>query len=102
MRLLSIAMVTETYPPEVNGVARTVGFMAEGLQQRGHLVQLVRPRQNGHDFAGSEPRFQEILARGIPIPRYTQLKMGLPAKAELTRAWNERRPAIVHIATEGP
>ena len=95
-------MVTETYPPEVNGVARTVGLMAEGLQKRGHFVQLVRPRQNGHDHAVSGPQFQEILGRGIPIPRYTQLKMGLPAKGELTRVWRQRRPDIVHIATEGP
>ena len=102
MRPLHIAMVTETYPPEVNGVARTVGLMAEGLQQRGHSVQLVRPRQNGHDIAARGPRFEEILGRGIPIPRYTQLKMGLPAKGELVRAWSGRRPDIVHIATEGP
>jgi glycosyltransferase involved in cell wall biosynthesis len=102
MRPLHVAMVTETYPPEVNGVARTVGLMAEGLQKCGHFVQLVRPRQNGHDHAASGPRFQEILGRGIPIPRYTQLKMGLPAKGELTRAWRQRRPDIVHIATEGP
>jgi glycosyltransferase involved in cell wall biosynthesis len=95
-------MVTETYPPEVNGVARTVGLMAEGLQKCGHFVQLVRPRQNGHDHAASGPRFQEILGRGIPIPRYTQLKMGLPAKGELTHVWRLRRPDIVHIATEGP
>jgi glycosyltransferase involved in cell wall biosynthesis len=102
MRPLHVAMVTETYPPEVNGVARTVGLMAEGLQKCGHFVQLVRPRQNGHDHAASGPRLQEILGRGIPIPRYTQLKMGLPAKGELTRAWRQRRPDIVHIATEGP
>lgn len=102
MGALRIAMVTETYPPEVNGVARTVGLMAEGLQQRGHSVQLVRPRQNGHDVAARGPRFEEILGRGIPIPRYTQLKMGLPAKGELVRAWSERVPDIVHIATEGP
>jgi glycosyltransferase involved in cell wall biosynthesis len=99
---MSIAMVTETYPPEVNGVARTVGLMAEGLQKRGHFVQLVRPRQNGHDHAVSGPGYEELLGRGIPIPRYTQLKMGLPAKAELTQAWSARRPDIVHIATEGP
>ena len=99
---LHIAMVTETYPPEVNGVARTVGLMAEGLQKRGHSVQLVRPRQNGHDHAARGERFEEILGRGIPIPRYTQLKMGLPAKGELVRAWRLRRPDIVHIATEGP
>ena len=102
MRSLYVAMVTETYPPEVNGVARTVGLMAEGLQQRGHFVQLVRPRQNGHDQAASGPRLQEVRGRGIPIPRYTQLKMGLPAKSELMRSWSARRPDIVHIATEGP
>jgi glycosyltransferase involved in cell wall biosynthesis len=102
MRPLYVAMVTETYPPEVNGVARTVGFMAEGLQQRGHFVQLVRPRQNGHDRAATGPRFEELLGRGIPIPRYTQLKMGLPAKDALARSWGARRPHIVHIATEGP
>lgn len=102
MRPLHVAMVTETYPPEVNGVARTVGLMAEGLQKRGHSVQLVRPRQNGHDIAARGHRFEELLARGLPIPRYTQLKMGLPAKGELLREWRERRPDVVHIATEGP
>jgi glycosyltransferase involved in cell wall biosynthesis len=102
MRPLSIAMVTETYPPEVNGVARTVGLMAEGLQKLGHFVQLVRPRQNGHDHAAVGPGYEELLGRGLPIPRYTQLKMGLPAKGELVRAWSARRPDIVHIATEGP
>jgi glycosyltransferase involved in cell wall biosynthesis len=95
-------MVTETYPPEVNGVARTVGLMAEGLRDRGHSIQLVRPRQNGHDVAASGEDFHEILQRGIPIPRYTQLKMGMPAKGALLRAWSQRRPDLVHIATEGP
>jgi glycosyltransferase involved in cell wall biosynthesis len=102
MKQLRVALVTETYPPEVNGVARTVGLMAEGLQKRGHSIQLVRPRQNGHDHAARSERFEEILGRGIPIPRYTQLKMGLPAKGELMRAWRLRRPDVVHIATEGP
>ena len=98
MRALRIAMVTETYPPEVNGVARTVAFMVEGLRRRGHEVRLVRPRQNGHDRAQSG----ELLARGLPIPRYTQLKMGMPEKGALLRAWSDARLDIVHIATEGP
>ena len=95
-------MVTETYPPEVNGVARTVGLMAEGLRDRGHSIQLVRPRQNGHDVAASGEDFHELLKPGLPIPRYTQLKMGMPAKGSLLEAWAERRPDLVHIATEGP
>lgn len=99
---MRIAMVTETYPPEVNGVARTIGLMAEGLQRRGHFVQLVRPRQNGHDHAARNGRVGEILVTGIPIPRYTQLKMGMPSRRILEHRWKEERPDIVHIATEGP
>ena len=99
---MRVATVSETYPPEVNGVARTMGLMVEGLRKRGHEVELVRPRQNGHDAAANEPGFREILKQGIPIPRYTQLKMGMPALPSLARAWRESRPDIVHIATEGP
>jgi len=99
---MRIAMITETYPPEVNGVARTVQEMVEGLRARGHTIDLVRPRQNGHDRPFVDGNLVETLARGFAIPRYPQLKMGLPAKRELKRAWSEKRPDIVHIATEGP
>ncbi len=99
---MRIAMVTETYPPEVNGVARTIGLMAEGLAKRGHAIQLVRPRQNGHDHAVDTPEFSELLRPGIPIPRYAQLRMGLPSGRVLERAWREQRPDLVHVATEGP
>ena len=95
---MRIAMVTETYPPEVNGVARTIGLMAGGLEKRGHAVELVRPRQNGHDRASNG----EILVRGIPIPRYSQLRIGVPSGRVLERRWREARPDLVHIATEGP
>jgi glycosyltransferase involved in cell wall biosynthesis len=99
---MHIAMVTETYPPEVNGVARTVALMAEGLCALGHTVQLVRPRQSRLDRPLQSTGYAELLRPGLPIPRYTQLKMGLPSAGALARAWTERRPDVVHIATEGP
>jgi glycosyltransferase involved in cell wall biosynthesis len=99
---LRIAVVTETYPPEVNGVAMSLGRFVAGLQRREHEVQLVRPRQDGNDKASSDARFQEVLKPGVPIPRYPSLKMGLPAKQALTRLWTLRRPDLVHIVTEGP
>ena len=95
---MRIAMVTETYPPEVNGVARTIGLMAAGLEKRGHSVELVRPRQNGHEREENGA----TLVRGVRIPRYPQLRMGLPAGRMLERRWAQARPDIVHIATEGP
>ncbi len=99
---LRVAMVTETYPPEVNGVARTVYMMVEGLRARGHAIQLVRPRQGGTDRAAAEGDYEEMLRPGVPIPRYSQLRMGMPAKQALVRSWSFKRPDLVHIATEGP
>ncbi|MGV8527448.1 hypothetical protein ACV348_32935, partial [Pseudomonas aeruginosa] len=44
-RPLRIALISEPYPPEVNGVANTLGRLHAGLQQLGHRVQVVRPRR---------------------------------------------------------
>ena len=43
-----------------------------------------------------------MLTGGVPIPRYPNLKMGLPAKRALIKQWTLHRPDIVHIVTEGP
>src|SRR3546814_3808520 len=42
------AIVTETWPPEVNGVALTALALEQGLRTRGHAVSLVRPRSDEH------------------------------------------------------
>ncbi len=101
-RQLRVAVVTETYPPEVNGVAMTTGRLVEGLLRLGHIVSLVRPRQGADDTPARDTRFEEVLARGIPIPKYNHLKMGLPARKVLTRLWSVCRPDVVQIVTEGP
>ncbi|MGE4178712.1 MAG: glycosyltransferase family 4 protein [Limisphaerales bacterium] len=105
-RPLRIAVVTETYPPEVNGVAMTVASVVRRLLENGHEVQLVRPRQReSAGAAGGErgfPGFTETLTRGFPIPRYPGLRMGFPAKRRLTTGWDRLRPDVVHIATPGP
>lgn len=101
-RSLRVAVVTETYPPEINGVAATIARVVEGLRGRGHEVQLVRPRQDQGEAAAAEPGFAELLMRGLPIPRYPQLKLGLPARRALLRQWTTHRPDVVHVVTEGP
>ncbi len=42
---MRIAIVTETWPPEINGVALTVQSLATGLAALGHSIEIVRPRQ---------------------------------------------------------
>ena len=101
-RQLRIAVVTETYPPEVNGVAMTTGRFVEGLLRLGHQIQLVRPRQSREQDTASRVNLRETLARGVPIPRYDSLKMGLPARSVLLKQWKQERHDIVQIVTEGP
>jgi glycosyltransferase involved in cell wall biosynthesis len=102
-RELKVALVTETYPPEVNGVAATFARVVQGLAERGHRLHLVRPRQGPTDCAQPATLlWQETLVRGLPIPRYPSLRMGMPAASELARLWRQNRPDVVHIATEGP
>ena len=101
-RTLNISVVTETFPPDINGVAHTLSKMVNGLQANGHDIWLVRPRQQKTDQAQSRQGFNELLVKGMPIPFYKQLRMGLPAKKELNRLWSFKRPDVVHIATEGP
>ncbi len=99
---LRVAVVTETYPPEVNGVAMTLAYIVDGLQRRNHRIQLIRPRQHAAESPARNVHFEEVLSRGVPIPRYQGLRIGLPAKQALFRLWSLKRPDVVHIATEGP
>ena len=101
--LLRLAVVTETYPPEINGVATTVARLVQGLRERGHALQLVRPWQGQHEQAAvASGGIDTLLVPGLPIPRYPQLRMGLPAGRALRHSWQQQRPDLVHIATEGP
>ena len=100
---LRIAVVTETYPPDINGVARTLSVTVEGLRSRGHVLRVVRPKHPEEVSNGSTPYPREdVLVKGFPIPFYRELRMGLPAKKMLTQLWTTHRPDLVHIATEGP
>jgi glycosyltransferase involved in cell wall biosynthesis len=101
-RSLRLAVVTETWPPEVNGVAMSVERVVTGLQRRDHDVQLVRPRQRADDGRGEANGLEQLLTQGLPIPSYPSLRLGVPQKRTLVRIWAERRPDVVHLATEGP
>jgi glycosyltransferase involved in cell wall biosynthesis len=98
-RRLHLTVVTETYPPEINGVAHTLEHLVEGLTGRGHQVDLVRPRQPG---PGNMTRGPATLVPGLPIPGYRGLRFGLPVYGRLHRLWQGCRPDVCYIATQGP
>lgn len=99
-----IAVVTETFPPEINGVAMSIGRICDGLRRRGVPLQIVRPRQP-HDapYAQADLDPDLVLMPGIQVPGYSVVRVGLPFFGRrLERAWRRQRPAVVHIVTEGP
>ncbi|GGK06874.1 glycosyltransferase family 4 protein [Pseudomonas matsuisoli] len=92
-----ITIVTETYPPDVNGVALTVHGLEQRLRQFGHQVTVLRPRRSGEtDVPDTD------LMRSIRLPRYPDLRLGLPAYLHLRRSWKKARPDVIYVATEGP
>src|SRR5690625_7802706 len=91
------ALVTEPWPPEVNGVVLTVRSLQRGLLRRGRRVSVVRPAQHPEQVAAAD----ELLVRGAPVPRYPGLRFGLVPAGRLQRAWAADRPDAIYIATEG-
>jgi len=97
------AVVTETYAPQVNGVANTLSHLCQGLVQRGHLLQLIRPAQSGEQPGQSDRLgLLERRTKGMPIPGYPGLQWGLPASKRLRDFWQRQRPDAIYLATEGP
>lgn len=100
---MKIALVTETFPPEVNGVAMTLSRLVGGMRARGHAVEVVRPRQKTELASGVTDAGEfDYVVPGVPIPFYSALRMGLPVTGALKKRWREERPDVVHVATEGP
>ncbi len=97
---LHIALISETFPPEINGVANTLGRLCAGLRERGHRLQLIRPRQNADD--GQRSTDELLLTRGWPLPGYPGLQWGQASMHKLLRRWKRQRPDVLYIATEGP
>lgn len=99
---MKLAIVTETFPPEVNGVAMTFGTIARELGRRGHQLTIYRPRRDDLTNRDPRPEYQEVPLPGMAIPGYPLLRFGLPAPRRLRLEWTAHRPDLVHVATEGP
>lgn len=99
---MKISLITETFPPEVNGVALTLFNLVSGLKERGHEIQVIRPKQKDLDHLDSPLDIEQFPVHSIPLPGYSGLRMGLPSWSQINRIWKRNRPDVVYIATEGP
>ncbi|MDJ0643406.1 MAG: glycosyltransferase family 1 protein [Erythrobacter sp.] len=83
---LSIAIVTDAWHPQVNGVVRTLATTCDVLRDRGHKVTVVSPEKY-HSF---------------PAPTYPEIRLALTWPGAVGRELAKTAPDAVHIATEGP
>ncbi|MBT63936.1 MAG: glycoside hydrolase [Puniceicoccaceae bacterium] len=97
---MKICIVTETYPPEVNGVAMTLHRISGELRKQGHSVSIVRPRQSSE--AQNAQYTDETIVSGLPLPGYDGLRFGLPCRRKLRTLWAQDAPDIIYAGTEGP
>lgn len=99
---LKVTLVTETFPPEVNGVAFTLAQIAKGFSAMGHFIEVAKPAPS--EKSSKKNPWREIHLPSKPIPGYANLRFGLPCGSLLRKHWSNgrNRPDLVYLATEGP
>jgi glycosyltransferase involved in cell wall biosynthesis len=83
---MRIALCTDAWHPQVNGVVRTLATTVERVTARGHEVMLITPNQ--------------FFTFGLP--GYSEIRLAMLPRFRTRRALRDFAPDIVHIATEGP
>ncbi|GAA3283344.1 MULTISPECIES: glycosyltransferase family 4 protein [Dactylosporangium] len=96
---MRIAIVTESFPPDVNGVAHSVVRVAEHLVARGHepLVIAPQPSSGARSVTGSFP-YPIIRVPSVATPGYGSFRLGLPSR-RLAAALKAHRTDLVHLAS---
>ncbi|WP_203939259.1 glycosyltransferase family 4 protein [Spirilliplanes yamanashiensis] len=90
---MRIALVTESFPPDVNGVANSVVRVAEHLVARGHDPVVVAPATRG---AAPELPYPVVRLPSVPMPGYAAFRLGVPTR-QLTATL--RTVDVVHLAS---
>src|SRR5260221_7843263 len=93
---VGIAYVTESFPPDVNGVASTAMRVAEQLAARGHEPLVIAPKP-ARRLPSIRTGFPVIRVPSVGLPLYPGFRIGLPGAA--VRAAIARHPAhLGHLA----
>jgi len=96
---MRIAIITESFPPDVNGVAHCVVRVAENLVRNGHHPLVIAP-ESAHTTTGADSQFRYPVERvpSVPLPGYPTFRLGLPTP-RTRRAITRHRTEVVHLAS---
>ncbi|WP_114416181.1 glycosyltransferase family 4 protein [Marinospirillum perlucidum] len=95
---MHIAVVTETFLPEINGVSKTLSHLCQGLVKKGVTLDLISPGR----IQQPGPGITSWQAPGHPLPGYPGLKFGWKLPSRVKKQWLHRAPQVFYIATQGP
>ncbi|MGZ4437907.1 MAG: glycosyltransferase family 4 protein [Nocardioidaceae bacterium] len=91
---MRVAIVSESFLPQVNGVSNSVRHVVNHLLDAGHQVLVVAPGPGLRDYRGA----RVVRVRSMGLPGYRSFSVGLP-DAAVERALAEFRPDVVHLAS---
>ncbi|GIJ57959.1 glycosyltransferase family 4 protein [Virgisporangium aurantiacum] len=96
---MRVAIVTESFPPDVNGVANSVVRVADHLRARGHepLVVAPAPAAGCRSVAGPLP-YPVVRVPSVPMPGYPAFRLGLPSR-RIAAALRAHHTDVVHLAS---
>ena len=96
---MRIAIITESFPPDVNGVAHCVVRVAENLVRKGHHPLVIAP-ESARATPGADNQFPYPVERvkSVRLPGYPSFRLGLPGP-RTRRAITTHRTEIVHLAS---
>jgi glycosyltransferase involved in cell wall biosynthesis len=82
---MKIAIVTDAWLPQINGVVRTMRTTIEILQRQGHVIKVIGPNE----------------FRNVPLPSYPEIRIALLPGRRLAQQLREFEADAIHISTEG-
>ncbi|WP_037914901.1 glycosyltransferase family 4 protein [Actinacidiphila yeochonensis] len=94
---MRVAIVTESFPPDVNGVAHCTLRTAEHLVRRGHEPLVVAPAGPHPAAPGADP-CPVVRVPSLPLPGYPQVRVALPGR-RTAAAIAAHRADLVHLAS---
>lgn len=82
-----IALITDAWHPQINGVVTVFGHIVSELEKRGFEVLVIHPG---------------LFRRTMPLPLYPEITLALFPRKRLRELLDEYKPDAIHISTEGP
>src|SRR3984885_10431193 len=95
---MRIAIITESFPPDVNGVAHCVVRVAENLVRKGHHPLVIAPDSGRGTDTDREMPFPVERVPSVPLPGYPSFRLGLPSPAT-RKAIVRHGTEVVHLAS---